>query len=71
MDIDKPHVVRGELQSVENYSDIILQQSVGVLSNFMDSRLPGMDFPSLFALVPWGHHIEIIAKCRPLKKHCL
>lgn len=26
------------------------------------------DFPALFALVPWGHHVEIIAKCRTIEE---
>ena len=56
--------VVGELQSVENKSDIKLQQAVGEILEPKDSQLSGLDFPALFALVPWGHHIEIIAKCK-------
>ena len=26
------------------------------------------DFPNLFALVPWGHHVEIITKCRSVEE---
>ena len=32
-----------------------LQQAVGEL-----------DFPEIFAFVPWGHHIEIITKCKSI-----
>lgn len=27
-----------------------------------------MPFPSLFAYVPWGHHVEIITKCKTLEE---
>jgi predicted nuclease of restriction endonuclease-like (RecB) superfamily len=60
--------VVGELQNVENRSGIKHQQAVGEISDLMDSGLLGMDFPSLFALVPWGHHIEIIAKCKTVEE---
>lgn len=60
--------VVGELQNVENKSGIKHQQAVGEISDLMDSGLLGMDFPSLFALVPWGHHIEIIAKCKTVEE---
>ena len=26
------------------------------------------DFPPLFAYVPWGHHAEIIAKCKTIEE---
>ena len=55
-------------QPVRELSSKKLQQAVGEISDLMDSGLPGMDFPSLFALVPWGHHIEIIAKCKTVEE---
>ena len=60
--------VVGELQSVENKSDIKLQQAVGEILEPKNSQLSGIDFPALFALVPWGHHIEIIAKCKTVEE---
>ena len=50
----------GELQSVENQANTKLAQVVG--------ESPDTDFPPLFAYVPWGHHAEIIAKCKTIKE---
>ncbi len=27
-----------------------------------------MDFPVLFAFVPWGHHVQIITKCKDVEE---
>ena len=29
---------------------------------------PGGEFPALFALVPWRHHVEIISKCKSIEE---
>ena len=29
------------------------------------------EFPALFALVPWGHHVEIISKCKSVDEAIL
>lgn len=50
----------GELQHFESQSNIKLAQAVG---EFEDT-----DFPPLFAYVPWGHHTEIIAKCKTIEE---
>lgn len=50
----------GELQLSESQSNTKLAQLVG---EFEDT-----DFPPLFACVPWGHHSEIIAKCKTIKE---
>lgn len=50
----------GELQPSEGQSNIKLAQAVG---EFEDT-----DFPPLFAYVPWGHHAEIIAKCKTIEE---
>ena len=50
----------GELKQSENQPNIKLSQVVG------ESQHP--DFPPLFAYVPWGHHAEIIAKCKTVEE---
>ena len=50
----------GELQHAENQSNIKLAQVVG--------EFESNDFPPLFAYVPWGHHAEIIAKCKTIEE---
>ena len=56
----------GELQSVENKTDIKLPQLGGELQ--IISTNDGIAFPELFALIPWGHHREIIAKCKTVEE---
>ena len=45
-----------------------LQQPVGEIQHFVSKANDGigMAFPQPFALVPWGHHVEIITKCRSI-----
>lgn len=47
----------GEIQSANTQAGMILQQPVG-----------DIDFPTIFGLVPWGHHIQIIAKCKTIEE---
>ena len=49
-----------ELQHAESQSNIKLAQVVG--------EIESTDFPPLFAYVPWGHHAEIIAKCKTIEE---
>lgn len=49
-----------ELQQPENQPNVKLAQVVG--------ESQGTDFPPLFAYVPWGHHAEIIAKCKTIEE---
>lgn len=79
-DVEKLAQVVGELQEIKNQQNIKLAQPVRELLNEKlrqvveeisepkDSQLSGIDFPVLFALVPWGHHIEIIAKCKTVEE---
>lgn len=53
------------------YADEKLQQPVGELQGIemeVDAKLPQLvgefEMPEKFALVPWGHHIEIITHCQ-------
>ena len=52
----------GELQSSVNQSVIKLQQSVGERQHLVSktNNEIGVAFPQPFALVPWGHHVDII-----------
>lgn len=49
-----------ELKQSENQPNIKLSQVVGESQH--------TDFPPLFAYVPWGHHAEIIAKCKTVEE---
>ena len=48
----------------------ILQQVVAEFGEDTKVHQVGgeMTFPSLFAYVPWGHHVEIITKCKTLEE---
>ena len=52
-----------ELQSAENLTDTKLHQFGGELA-IEKLHQAGGEFPSLFAIVPWRHHVEIITKCK-------
>ena len=52
------------LQIIYNQADTKLEQVVQVSKTDMDEAKEGMAFPELFALIPWGHHIEIIKRCK-------
>ena len=58
----------GELQSSVNQAVIKLQQSVGERQHLVlkTNNEIGMAFPQPFALVPWGHHVDIITKCKSI-----
>ena len=58
----------GELQSSVNQARIKLQQSVGEVQHLVSktNNEIGMAFPQPFALVPWGHHVDIITKCKSI-----
>jgi len=58
----------GELQSSVNQAVMKLQQSVGERQHLVSktNNEIGMAFPQPFALVPWGHHVDIITKCKSI-----
>ena len=56
-EIEKLPQAAGELQSAAALVDTKLQQPVGEF-----------ELPAVFALVPWGHHIEIIGKCKTVEE---
>ena len=41
-----------------------LQQLVGELQRTEESQDQGIDLPGVFMCVPWGHHIQILSKCK-------
>jgi len=63
------HQVGGKL---ETKNDTILHQVGGQLkpSEIQAKSLCNNGIVHLLVQVPWRHHIEIIAKCKKMKKHC-
>lgn len=58
----------GEFQIPDSQSGTKLQQLVGELRHTEDSQDHGMDLPGLFMCVPWGHHIQILSKCKNIEE---
>ena len=46
-----------------NQENTKLQQAIGEIDD-IKLQQPVGEFPSPFALIPWGHHIAIISKCK-------
>lgn len=66
------HQLGAEMQSSENQDKVKMHQ---LGAELVDLRLYqysdleiSEDFPLLFALVPWRHHVEIITKCKTIKE---
>lgn len=55
----------GELQNSIPQSFAKLPQLMGELR---DAKSAGLEFPGVFALVPWGHHADILAKCTSVEE---
>lgn len=64
--IPKLQQLAGELQLPDNQDGKKLQQLVGEIQQFDESKEQGMDLPGLFMCVPWGHHIQILSKCKTI-----
>ena len=63
---EKLQQVVAELQQANNKLNIKLQQvGAEIREQDMDSEL-GLAFPPMFSFVPWGHHVEIITKCKDI-----
>lgn len=60
--VEKFPQLGGELQIADNHKDIKLPQAVGEIAE------EGLSLPKVFALVPWGHHREIISKCKNVEE---
>lgn len=56
----------GELQQSDNKTGIKLHQvGAEIHEQAMNSEF-GLAFPLMFSFVPWGHHVEIITKCKDI-----
>ena len=62
-----PQVV-AEISPSDFHADKKLSQVVAEIGHADSSGLEDNGFPAFFALVPWGHHAEIIAKCKTLEE---
>ena len=58
----------GELQRADFQGGKKLPQLAGEIHDRIISQQDGVAFPEIFAYVPWGHHAEIIAKCKTLEE---
>ena len=62
--IPKLQQLAGGFQIPDNQDGKKLQQLVGEIQQFEESKEQGSDLPGLFMCVPWGHHIQILSKCK-------
>lgn len=62
--VEKLHQLGGELQNADSQINIKLQQVVGEFGEVRENFVEGENFPLAFSFVPWGHHIDIITKCK-------
>lgn len=54
----------GEIQSIDNQMVTKLKQVVGEFGGTIDNNTESENFPLAFSFVPWGHHVQIITKCK-------
>ena len=63
---EKLQQVVAEIQRSDDKASIKLQQvGAEIREQDMDSE-SGLAFPPMFSFVPWGHHVEIITKCKDI-----
>lgn len=69
-DIQKLQQVVAVFEKSSSVSNTKLQQLGAEISEDLEKKQPSEElaFPSLFAYVPWGHHVEIITKCKDVKE---
>ena len=56
----------GELQNTDNKQNTKLQQLGAEIQEAEYNDELGLAFPLAFSFVPWGHHIQIITKCKDI-----
>ena len=61
---ERIHQLGGEIQGSDIQINKKLHQLGGEILKPEIAPQHGVELPNLFALVPWRHHIEIIAKCK-------
>lgn len=66
--IPKLQQFAGEFQIPDSQPGTKLQQLVGELQRTEESQNQDMDLPGLFMCVPWGHHIQILSKCKNIEE---
>ena len=66
--IPKLQQLVGELQLTETQKDKKLHQLGGEIQQFEEMKENGMSLPGLFVCVPWGHHIQILSKCKNIEE---
>lgn len=64
--IPKLQQLAGEIQISDLQEGQKIQQLVGEIQQFGKSKEQGMDMPAMFMRVPWGHHIQILSKCKEI-----
>ena len=57
-----------EMKPIDFYTDDKLSQVVAEIGHPHSTGLEDNDFPTFFSLVPWGHHAEIITKCKTIEE---
>lgn len=70
-EIEKVHQLVGLFENSKIAKSINLQQLGAEITEDQEKvHQPGgeLSFPSLFAYVPWRHHVEIITKCKDVKE---
>ncbi|MBR5925469.1 MAG: DUF1016 family protein [Bacteroidales bacterium] len=61
---ERIHQLGGEIQGSDIQINKKLHQLGGEILKPETASQHGVELPNLFALVPWRHHVEIIAKCK-------
>ena len=61
---ERIHQLGGEIQGSDIQINKKLHQLGGEILKPEIASQHGVELPNLFALVPWRHHVEIIAKCK-------
>ena len=57
-----------EMQSADYQANKELPQVVAELRSANSVAYDDTDFPAVFSYIPWGHHAEIIAKCKTVEE---
>ena len=66
--IEKLHQLGREIQSSDNQYITKLHQLGGEIDESQIIPSYGTKYPSIFSLVPWRHHVEIISSCKTIEE---
>ena len=69
-DSEKVQQLVGEFENSNSFNTVKLNQLGAEIKEAEKLHQVGglLSFPSLFAYVPWGHHVEIITKCKSIEE---